>query len=137
MFTSIQDLVSVHELISPYIHRTPVMSSSAFNEAAGCTVFFKCENFQKMGAFKMRGAMNAVLALNAEQRGRGIITHSSGNFAQATALAARNIGIRATIVMPSNTPEIKKTAVRGYSAEIVECEPTNEAHEAVTDEDCD
>ena len=132
MFTPVSELFQIQKKISPYIHETPVMTSTAFNEAARCCVYFKCENFQKMGAFKMRGAMNAVLSLSAEQRARGVVTHSSGNFAQAVALAARNIGITAVIVMPSNAPAVKKAAVAGYGAKIVECEPTNEARAAVT-----
>ncbi len=115
--------------IQPYIHRTPVLTSQALDQMAGATLFFKCENFQKMGAFKMRGAANAILQLTEEQRQRGVATHSSGNFAQAMALAAQMLGIPAYIVMPSNSPEVKKAAVRGYGGEIIECEPTLAARE--------
>lgn len=134
MFTPIEDLMMIRNRISPYIHRTPVMSSASFNRKAGCTVFFKCENFQRMGAFKMRGAMNAILALSAEDRAKGVVTHSSGNFAQAVALAAGSIGVKATVVMPTTAPAVKKQAVAGYGAEIIECEPTNKARAAKTEE---
>jgi len=134
MFTALDDLKKIHKAISPYIHNTPVMTSETFNEAAGCTAYFKCENFQKMGAFKIRGAMNAVLQLSDEQRRVGVVTHSSGNFGQAVALAARSAGVKATVIMPSNAPEVKKAAVAGYGAEIIECEPTNAARAEATAE---
>ncbi|MDC7125283.1 MAG: pyridoxal-phosphate dependent enzyme [Spirochaetales bacterium] len=132
MFTTINELIKIQKKIAPYIHETPVMSSEYFNDISGCKAVFKCENFQKMGAFKMRGAMNAVMSLDDESRSRGVITHSSGNFGQAVALAARNLGIKAVIVMPSNAPAVKKAAIAGYGAEIIECEPTNEARASVT-----
>ena len=116
--------------IQPYIHRTPVQTSQALDHLAGATLFFKCENFQKMGAFKMRGAANAILQLTEAERQRGVATHSSGNFAQAMALAAQMLGIPAYIVMPSNSPAVKKAAVRGYGGEIIECEPNLAAREA-------
>jgi threonine dehydratase len=118
-----------HERIKPYIHRTPVLTSRSIDDAAGCTVFFKCENFQKVGAFKARGAMNAALSLTPEQLAKGIATHSSGNHAQALARAAKILGVKAYIVMPRTAPEIKKRGVRGYGGEIFECEPTLEARE--------
>lgn len=121
--------LGVHSRIKPYIHRTPVMTSHMINEMAGADILFKCENFQKMGAFKMRGAMNAVLMLPEEKRERGVVTHSSGNFAQALSLAARHAGIKAYIVMPANAPSVKKDAVRTYGGEIIECEPTQAARE--------
>jgi len=124
-----EDIIQSHERISPYIHRTPVLTSQMINEITGASLFFKCENFQKMGAFKMRGATNAILQLNDEQKRKGVVTHSSGNFAQALALAAKNLNISAYIVMPSNAPEVKKKAVRGYGGIITECEPTLEARE--------
>ena len=96
---------------------------------SGAEVYFKCENFQKMGAFKMRGAANAILQLTEDQRAKGVATHSSGNFAQAVALAAKNLGVKAYIVMPSNSPEVKKAAVRDYGGEITECIPTLQARE--------
>jgi threonine dehydratase len=96
---------------------------------SGAQLFFKCENLQKMGAFKMRGAANAILQLNAEARQKGVATHSSGNFAQALALSANMLGVKAYIVMPSNSPAVKKAAVKGYGGEIIECEPTLQARE--------
>lgn len=122
-------LAEARQRIEPHIHRTPVLTSRLLNERAGCTLFFKCENFQRMGAFKMRGATNAVLSLTTEKRARGVVTHSSGNFAQALALAASAVGTSATIVMPHNAPEVKKAAVRGYGGHIVECEPSIEARQ--------
>lgn len=119
-----------HERIKPYIHRTPVMTSTGLNEIAGCLLFFKCENFQKIGAFKARGAMNAVLSLTPEQRAKGIATHSSGNHAQAVARAAKITGVPAYIVMPKTAPQIKKHGVRGYGGQIFECEPTVESRES-------
>ncbi|PVY41189.1 threonine ammonia-lyase [Pontibacter virosus] len=123
-------LVEVQERINPYIHRTPVLTSKLLNEIAGCELFFKCENFQRMGAFKMRGAVNAIMQLTDEQKQKGVVTHSSGNFAQALALAAKSLGIAAYVVMPSTAPTVKKNAVKGYGGIVVECAPTNEAREA-------
>lgn len=111
------------------MHRTPVLTCSSLNEIAGAELYFKCENFQKVGAFKARGGMNAVLSLTAEERANGVATHSSGNHAQAVALAARENNIPSYIVMPSNSAEVKKAAVRGYGAELIECEPTLQARE--------
>ncbi len=128
-FPDLEELRRSHQRIKPYIHHTPVMTSATLDRITGARLFFKCENFQKMGAFKMRGAMNAVLKLPADQRKKGVATHSSGNFGQALSLAARNIGIDAWIVMPSNAPQVKKDAVKGYGARIVECEPTLTARE--------
>ena len=110
-------LVSDH--LKPYIHRTPVLTSKLLNEMTGAELFFKCENFQKTGSFKLRGAMNAVLQLSPEEKTKGVITHSSGNFAQALAYAAKCAGIKATIVMPEGVVPIKRDAVLGYGAEIV------------------
>ena len=123
------DLIDCHNRIKPFIHNTPVLTSSYINEISGAEVYFKCENFQKMGAFKMRGASNAILRLSNEQKNNGVVTHSSGNHAQAISLAAKKIGIKAYIVMPSNAPEIKKEAVKGYGGELIECEPNLEARE--------
>ncbi len=120
------DIVQSHQRISPYIHRTPILTSQIINDISGAELFFKCENFQKMGAFKMRGATNAILQLSDEQKQKGVVTHSSGNFAQALALSAKSLGIKAYIVMPSNSPEVKKKAVKGYGGIITECEPTLE-----------
>ncbi len=116
--------------VRPYVHRTPVMTSSALDSIAGCNIFFKCENLQKIGAFKMRGAVNAALCLPEDELSKGLATHSSGNFAQAVALSARKLGVPACIVMPENAPQVKKDAVRGYGAQVVECEPTQEARES-------
>jgi threonine dehydratase len=124
------DLIDCHNRIKPFIHNTPVLTSSYINEITGADVYFKCENFQKMGAFKMRGAANAILRLSDEQKSNGVVTHSSGNHAQAISLAAKKIGIKAYIVMPSNAPEIKKEAVKGYGGELIECESNLEAREA-------
>jgi len=125
-----ETLLSCHEKIKPFIHRTPVMSSRLLNEIAETEVFFKCENFQRMGAFKMRGAAHAIVNLSDEQKARGVVTHSSGNFAQGVSLAAQSLGVKAYIVMPSNAPEVKKEAVRGYGGEIIICPPTIEDREA-------
>ncbi len=123
-------ILAAHERIRPYIHRTPVLTSSSIDEMAGCSIFFKCENFQKVGAFKARGAMNAILKLTPEERKKGVATHSSGNHAQALARAAKIMGVPAFIVMPRTSPEIKKRGVRGYGGQITECEPTLQAREA-------
>ena len=125
-----KNLIDCHNRIKPFIHNTPVLTSSYINEITGADVYFKCENFQKMGAFKMRGAANAILRLSDEQKSNGVVTHSSGNHAQAISLAAKKIGIKAYIVMPSNAPEIKKEAVKGYGGELIECESNLEAREA-------
>jgi len=123
-------IVKAHERISPYIHRTPVLMSEGLNEMTGARLYFKCENFQKVGAFKARGAMNASLKLSREQQQKGLATHSSGNHAQALARAARMLGVPAYIVMPRTAPEIKKRGVRGYGGQIFECEPTLAARES-------
>ncbi len=119
-----ETLLQVHERIKPFIHRTPVLTSELLNEMSGTRVFFKCENFQKMGAFKMRGAANAILSLTDEERGKGVVTHSSGNFAQAVSLAAKKLGVKAYIVMPENAPQVKKDGVKTYDGEIIECPST-------------
>jgi threonine dehydratase len=118
------DVETAHRRIGSYIHRTPVLTSSYFNRLTGGKIFFKCENFQKVGAFKFRGACNAVMSLSKREGQKGIITHSSGNHAQAVALAARINGFQATIVMPENAPKVKVNAVREYGAKIVFCEST-------------
>src|SRR5690606_27077471 len=124
-----QQLIACQERIRPHIHRTPVFTSKAIDAIAGADIYFKCENLQRMGAFKMRGAVNAVVQLAQDQKQRGVVTHSSGNFAQALSLAARSLGAKAYIVMPENAPQVKKDAVRGYGGEIIECEPTLKARE--------
>ncbi|AVR45478.1 serine dehydratase [Christiangramia fulva] len=117
-------LKKAQEDIQPFIHRTPVLTSRLIDEISGAELYFKCENFQRMGAFKMRGAANAILNLPEEKRKKGVVTHSSGNFAQALSLAAKNIGIPAYIVMPDTAPEVKKAAVRTYGGKITECPST-------------
>jgi threonine dehydratase len=124
------DIRSTHNRILPFIHRTPVLSSATLDRMTGGRLFFKCENFQKIGAFKIRGATNVVKMLHADVLAHGLCTHSSGNHAQAVAYAARAAGVPAYIVMPTNAPEVKKKAVEGYGAEITFCEPTQAAREA-------
>lgn len=124
------DLLQTHERIKSYIHQTSVMTSASIDAIAGCQIFFKCENFQKIGAFKARGAMNAVLSLPPEERAKGVATHSSGNHAQALARAAKIMGVESYIVMPRTAPEIKKKGVRAFGGIITECEPNLEARES-------
>lgn len=124
------DVEQAYRLISPYIHKTPVLTSSGINSICDTDLFFKCENFQRVGAFKFRGACNAVFSLADEDAQKGVATHSSGNHAAALALAAQIRGIKAYIVMPRTSPEIKKKAVAGYGATITLCEPTLEARES-------
>jgi threonine dehydratase len=128
----LSDIQAAHSRIRPFTHWTPVMSSKQLNELFGCELYFKCENFQKVGAFKFRGATNAVLSLTPEEKSRGVVTHSSGNHAAALALAARMNGITANIVMPENAPVVKKNAVAGYGAEITFCKPTLQSREEAT-----
>jgi len=124
-----QELLDCHQRIKPFIHKTPVLSSRLINEIVDAEVFFKCENFQRGGAYKMRGATNAILQLTEAQRSKGVVTHSSGNFAQAVSLGAQSLGVTAHIVMPTSAPEVKKTGVREYQGIIYQCEPTLEARE--------
>jgi len=123
-------ITTAAERIREYAHRTPVLTSASVNKEVGAQVFFKCENFQKVGAFKFRGACNAVFSLSEGDARRGVVAHSSGNHAQALALAARTRGIPAYIVMPDNAPVVKKAAVAGYGGRITFCEPTLAAREA-------
>lgn len=125
-----QDILDAQERIRPYIVRTPLLTSDALDELAGCRMYFKCETLQKIGAFKMRGAMNAALKLPAEQQQRGLATHSSGNHAQALARAAKLLGVKSYIVMPRTAPEVKKKGVRSFDGEIFECEPNLAARES-------
>jgi threonine dehydratase len=127
---TIYDIQETHEAISRMVHRTPVLRSSSINKMSGADLYFKCENFQKVGAFKMRGAASAALRLTAEERNRGLTTHSSGNHAQALARAASLLAMKSYIVMPSNAPVIKKQATAGYGAEIITCEPTLASRES-------
>ena len=131
---TLQIIREARSRIAAHIHRTPVMTSESLNEIAGAQLFFKCENLQKTGSFKIRGATNAVQALSEEEARKGVATHSSGNHAAALSLAARGRGIRAYIVMPSNSSQAKKDAVRAYGGEITECEPTLAAREAAAAE---
>ncbi|MFQ5832909.1 MAG: pyridoxal-phosphate dependent enzyme [Candidatus Thorarchaeota archaeon] len=130
---SIQDIRKAHRRIAHAIVKTPVMTSTTIDKMTGCSVYFKCENFQRVGAFKFRGATNAVTLLTEEERERGVITHSSGNHAQALSLAAFMEGIPCTIVMPRNSPAVKIEATRGYGADIVLCEPTLESRKSTAD----
>ena len=130
MIPTLKDVQSAVKRIEPYVHNTPVLTSATIDMMINATVFFKCENFQRMGAFKIRGATNAILQLPEEERARGVITHSSGNFAAALALAARTLDTKAYIVMPSNAPSVKKEAVAGYGAQIIECLPTLKSRES-------
>ena len=133
-----QDILDAHDRIKPYIVRTPLLTSDALDALAGCTMHFKCETLQKIGAFKMRGAMNAALRLTVDQQQRGLglsgveglATHSSGNHAQALARAAKLLGVKAYIVMPRTAPEVKKQGVRSFGGEIFECEPNLAARES-------
>jgi len=131
---TLEDIRFAHERIKELIVKTPVMTSTTVNRMTGCRVFFKCENLQKVGAFKFRGALNVILQLSDEERRRGVISHSSGNHAQALSLAASTLGIKATIVMPRTSPKIKVDATRGYGAEVVLCEPTLESRERISNE---
>jgi len=133
MIPTLKDVQLAVKRIAPYVHNTPVLTSTTVNQMLQASVFFKCENFQRMGAFKIRGATNAILQLSDEERARGVITHSSGNFAAALALAARSLDTKAYIVMPSDAPQIKKEAVAGYGAQIIECASTLKSRESTTD----
>ena len=131
---ALEAIRTAHRRIAPHIHRTPVMTSASLDALAGARLYFKCENLQKTGSFKIRGATNAVFSLRAEEAARGVVTHSSGNHAAAVALAAHRRGIRAWIVMPSNAPEVKRRAVEAYGGEITFCEPSLGAREAAAAE---
>lgn len=125
-----ESIIEAHERIRPYIHKTPVLTSEAIDNITGCKLFFKCENMQKVGAFKARGAMNAILSLSKNELAKGVATHSSGNHAQALARAAKVLNVPAYIVMPRTAPAIKKAGVEGYGGKIFECEPTLAARES-------
>ncbi|HPF02639.1 MAG TPA: pyridoxal-phosphate dependent enzyme [Bacteroidales bacterium] len=131
---TLADIRSAHERIGPFVHRTPVLQSQQLNRMFGCELFFKCENFQKVGAFKFRGATNAVLSLGSDEKKRGVVTHSSGNHAAAIALAAGMNNVKAYIVMPETAPAVKKNAVAGYGADITFCQPTLKAREETASE---
>jgi threonine dehydratase len=129
-----EDIERTHQAIGPYIHRTPVLSSAGLNAIAGAELYFKCENFQKIGAFKMRGGASAALRLTPQELACGLATHSSGNHAQAVARAAQLLGAPAYIVMPENAPAPKIAATRSYGAEVIFCAPTPEAREQTLEE---
>ncbi len=129
MSITLSDIQRAADRIQSLIHRTPVLTSETINRKSGAKLFFKCENFQRAGAFKMRGAANAVLSLSDADQAKGVATHSSGNHGQALAKAAQSVGIPAYIVMPRTAPEVKKRAVAEYGAEIIFCEPTLQARE--------
>lgn len=126
---SFSDIKRAHQRISKYIVETPVMTSKNIDEIAGCELFFKCENFQKVGAFKMRGASNVIFSYRPEERVNGFACHSSGNHGQAVALAAKLAGSKAYIVMPKNSSKVKLDAVKGYDAEVILCEPNDKARQ--------
>ncbi|MCZ6485287.1 MAG: pyridoxal-phosphate dependent enzyme [Acidobacteria bacterium] len=131
---TLETIRQAHQHIQGYVHRTPVLTCTTIDQRVGAQLFFKCENFQKSGSFKFRGASRAVLLLDGDQAARGVLTHSSGNYAAALALAAHNRGIPAYIVMPSNAPAVKKEAVKNYGGEITFSEPTMSAREAMAAE---
>ena len=124
-----QNIITAHKKIKPYIHNTPILTSESINKLFNTNLFFKCENFQKAGAFKMRGATNAILTLSQSELKNGVATHSSGNHAAALALAAQKLGASSYIAMPENAPIIKSTAVKGYGGNITFCKPTLEDRE--------
>jgi threonine dehydratase len=130
MIPALKDVQAAVKRIGPYVHNTPVLTSSTIDRMLRATVYFKCENFQRGGAFKIRGAVNAIQQLSEDERARGVITHSSGNFAAALALAASALNTNAYIVMPTNAPMVKRNAVAGYGAQIIDCGPTLESRES-------
>jgi len=125
-----EDVLAAHDRVRPHIHRTPVLTSTFMNDLTGAELFFKCENFQKAGAFKVRGASNAVFGLDDDKAAKGVATHSSGNHGTALSYAAGRRGIAATVVMPRTAPQAKKDAVVGYGGKIVECDPSTTSREA-------
>ena len=127
----LSDVREAYDRIKEHVVKTPVMTSTTIDGLTDCQVYIKCENFQRVGAFKFRGAFNTVSQLTEEERQKGVIAHSSGNHAQALALAAKMLGVKATIVMPNNSPKVKVAATRGYGAEIVFCENSTESRATV------
>ena len=128
------DVREAAERLAPWVHKTPVLTSRTLDGRCGGSVFFKCENFQKVGAFKFRGAMNALLQLGDDARASGVVTHSSGNHGQALAAAGRALGVPVVVVMPRTAPGVKRAAVEGYGGRVVPCEPTQAAREAAVAE---
>src|SRR3989441_10536305 len=126
-------ILAAHARISPWIHRTPILTSASLNAMTGAQLFFKCENLQKTGSFKIRGASNAILSLSEQEAARGIVTQSSGNHGAAVACAAAWRGVPAWIVMPRNAPAVKPKAIEGYGGKVVFCEPTVTARKATCD----
>lgn len=133
MIPSKTQIQNTYDSIRSLVHRTPVLESQSINTLMGAKLYFKCENFQKMGAFKMRGALYAIQSLSAQEQAKGVVTHSSGNFGQAVALAAKQLGVTAHIVMPENAPKVKVEAVKGYGGRIYRCASTLEAREATSE----
>jgi threonine dehydratase len=131
---ALEAIREAHARIAPHIHRTPVFRSSSLDRMAGAELFFKCENLQKTGSFKIRGATNVIFSLSEQEAGRGAVTHSSGNHGAAVAYAARRRGIPAWIVVPRGAPEVKRRAIADFGGEIIPCEPTMEAREAAARE---
>ncbi len=131
LIPNFDDVRQAHDRIKPHIHHTPVLTSDYFDAKTGAKLFFKCENFQKAGAFKVRGASNAVFGLDEAAAAKGVATHSSGNHALSLSYAAGRRGIPCTVVMPKTAPQAKKDAVRGYGGTIIECEPSTSSREAV------
>jgi threonine dehydratase len=134
---SLDDIVLAAKRLEPWVHRTPVLTSRTLDGRCGASVFLKCENFQRVGAFKFRGAMNALLQLDAEQKKAGVVTHSSGNHAQALALAGQLLGVPVTIVMPRTAPAVKRAATESYGARVVSCEPTLASRESTVAQEID
>ncbi|OJV19949.1 MAG: serine dehydratase [Dyadobacter sp. 50-39] len=128
-----ETIEAAHGLVKPYIHHTPVFTSHFLNDLSGAELYFKCENLQKIGSFKARGGLNAVLSLSADQLANGVITHSSGNHAQAIAFSAQKVGAKCYIVMPDNSPKVKIAAVEGYGATITFCKNTPEDRQGTVD----
>lgn len=134
LFPGKTELNETARIIKPWIHRTPVVTSNYLDQLSGASLFLKCEQLQRMGAFKMRGAVNAIAALSQHERACGVVTHSSGNFGQAVALAAKLMGIKAFVVMPQGTPKVKRDAVLGYGAEVTDCAPNLVAREQAVEQ---
>ena len=132
MIPELKEVKAAAKRIGPHAHNTPVLTCSTIDRMLNATLYFKCENFQRGGSFKIRGAINAISQLTEDERARGVITHSSGNFAAALALAANALDTKAYIVMPANAPSVKKDAVAGYGAQIIECESSLESRESTT-----
>lgn len=127
---TLKDIIAAHDRIRPFVTATPVITNTVIDEAAGCNIFFKCENLQEIGAFKARGATNAVISLPEEHRKYGVATHSSGNHGQAVARAAKLVGIKSYIVMPRSAPDIKRKGVKFYGGNIIDCQPSLASRES-------